>query len=263
MRYLIRLAFVGTAYCGWQSQSNGPSVQAQVMNAVRKVCGTVDRFSGCSRTDSGVHALDFCAAFTVSRFINPENLMRALNANLPPDISVFSAAEVPDSFHPRYDVKKKEYLYRIDPSPVRSPFLLNRVWHRPGRYDPDFLNRAAAELTGIQDFRSFMAAGSRITDCTRHVFDAHFECSGRTVDFYVSADGFLYHMVRIMVGTLLEAAKRDDPDYPRRVLAARNRNAAGMTAPACGLYLNRVFYDETEGGTEWNPKQNEPFADWI
>lgn len=242
MKYLIRLSFVGTAYCGWQTQKNGPSVQACVMDALRTIFGSVSEFSGCSRTDSGVHALDFCASFTVPRDMPCERLVLAMNANLPRDIAVLSAVPVPDDFHARYSVKKKEYRYRINPSPVRSPFLENRAWHRPGEYDLALLNQAAAYLCGTHDFRSFMAAGSKIEDCTRTVFDAHFESAGETLDFYVSADGFLYNMVRIMVGTLLDVPHRFSPEDLPEIIAARDRSRAGMTAPAHGLYLNRVEY---------------------
>lgn len=242
MKYLIRLSFVGTAYCGWQMQKNGPSVQACVMDALRKIFGSVSEFSGCSRTDSGVHALDFCASFSVPSQLPCDKLVAALNANLPKDISVFSAIPVDQSFHARYSVVKKEYRYCINPSPVRSPFLENRAWHRPGEYDLDLLNAAARNLCGTHDFRSFMAAGSKIEDCTRTVYDAHFESAGDTLDFYVSADGFLYNMVRIMVGTLLDVPRRCSPDDVINILQARDRSRAGMTAPAHGLYLYRVTY---------------------
>ncbi len=242
MRYLIRLAFDGTSYCGWQTQKNGPSVQSCVMDAVKKIFGTVSDFSGCSRTDSGVHAADFCVTFTVPGEMPPEKLILALNANLPRDIAVFSAQPAEEGFHARYSVKKKEYRYRIYTAPVRSPFLEGYVWHRPGEYDVNLLNAAASPLTGTHDFRSFMAAGSKIEDCTRTVFDAHFEQNGDCLDFYVSADGFLYNMVRIMVGTLMEVPRRFSPDDIPTVLSARDRTAAGPTAPPEGLFLHRVEY---------------------
>lgn len=242
MKYLIRLSFVGTDYCGWQIQKNGPSVQACVMDAIRKIFGEVSEFSGCSRTDSGVHALDFCASFSVPGQMPCEKLILAMNATLPKDISVHSACFVSEEFHARYNVKKKEYRYRIYTASSRSPFLEDRAWHRPGEYDLVLLNKAAEALRGTHDFRSFMAAGSKIEDCTRTVFDAHFEQDEDTLDFYVSADGFLYNMVRIMVGTLLEVPYRFSPDDVAEILASKDRSRAGMTAPAHGLYLNRVEY---------------------
>ena len=242
MKYLIRLSFIGTAYCGWQTQKNGPSVQVCVMDAIRKIFGEVSEFSGCSRTDSGVHALDFCVSFSVPGQTPCEKLILAMNANLPKDIAVHSACTVSEDFHARYCVKKKEYRYRIYTGAVRNPFLEDLAWHRPGEYDLDLLNKAAKTLQGTHDFRSFMAAGSKIEDCIRTVFDAYFEADGDNLDFYVSADGFLYNMVRIMVGTLLDVPRRFSPSDVAEILSAKDRSRAGMTAPAHGLYLNRVDY---------------------
>ena len=242
MKYLIRLAYNGADYCGWQMQTNGPSVQNEVMTALRKIFGSVTEFSGCSRTDSGVHALDFCASF-VSPFDLPcDRLVTALNANLPRDIVVQSAQPAAVDFHARYNVKRKEYLYRIRTTPLRDPFSENLVWHRPGEYDLAAMNLGASFLCGTHDFRSFMAAGSKIEDCTRTVFDAHFEQGDGELRFYVSADGFLYNMVRIMVGTLTEIPHRYSPEDIKNILAACDRSCAGGTAPARGLYLNRVEY---------------------
>lgn len=240
MKYLIRLRFDGSAYCGWQTQKNGPSVQNAVMDAVRSVFGSVNGFSGCSRTDSGVHAMDFCVSFSVPGQIPCDRLPAALNSHLPRDISVFSASEVEEEFHARYSVKRKTYSYLIDPAPIRSPFRENRVWHRPGEYDPAALTAAAQALVGTHDFTSFMAAGSKITDAVRTVFDAGFSFTADgLLEFRVSADGFLYHMVRIMVGTLITGISNGELSA---VLSARDRSRAGSTAPACGLYLAKVEY---------------------
>ena len=242
MKYLIRLSYDGTDYCGWQMQKNGPSVQACVMDAIRGVFGSVTEFSGCSRTDSGVHALDFCASFRPAFDLPCEKIPVTLNAKLPGNIAVKSARTVPDDFHARYSVKQKEYLYRIRTASVRDPFSENRVWHRPANYDLNALNQGASYLCGTHDFRSYMAAGSKIEDCTRTVFRAEFEQTEEELHFYVSADGFLYNMVRIMVGTLLEIPQRMPPEAILRILEAKDRSQSGMTAPACGLYLNRVVY---------------------
>lgn len=223
-------------------QKNGPSVQACVMDSLRTVFGSVTEFSGCSRTDSGVHALDFCASFSTPFDLPCDRLIAALNARLPRDIAVLSAEPVPAEFHARYSVKSKEYLYRIRTAPLRDPFSEGLVWHRPGEYDLSAMNRGAYFLCGTHDFRSFMAAGSKIEDCTRTVFDARFESAGEEIRFYVSADGFLYNMVRIMVGTLTEIPRRFSPEAVAEILEAKDRARAGATAPACGLYLNRVDY---------------------
>lgn len=240
MRWLIRLSFVGAAYCGWQKQINGVSVQEKVMDAVCAVFGGTERFSGCSRTDAGVHALDYCASFSVDRSMEPQRLISALNAHLPADIAVFSAVPVSEAFHARYDVKQKTYHYRIRTALFRSPFDEGRVWHRPGAADLSALNAAAKPLVGTHDFTSFMAAGSKITDAVRTVYDASFFPEKDGVVFSVSADGFLYHMVRIMVGTL--TANGTTPEKIAAVLEGKDRSLAGVTAPACGLYLARVEY---------------------
>ena len=242
MKYRIRLAYNGKNYCGWQMQKNGPSVQACVMDVLRKIFGSVTEFSGCSRTDSGVHALDFCASFSSPFALPCDRLVTAMNALLPRDITVLSAEPAEESFHARYSVKKKEYLYRIRTAPLRDPFGEDLVWHRPGEYDLAVMNRAASYLCGTHDFRSFMAAGSKIEDCTRTVFDARFEQTAEELRFFVSADGFLYNMVRIMVGTLTEVPRRFSPEDVKAALEAKDRTRAGSTAPACGLYLNRVEY---------------------
>ena len=241
MNYLIRLSFVGTAYCGWQMQKNGPSVQEQVMNAVKQTFGSVERFAGCSRTDSGVHATDYCVSFTVPGNIPCDKLPDALNARLPRDITVFSAVNVSDDFHARYSVKRKTYCYFIDPHRHPTSFWANRVWHRPGEYDLPALSAAAEGFVGKYDFTSFMAAGSKITDAKRTVFSASVDSTPEGwICFSVTADGFLYNMVRIMVGTLLSDGMT--AERIGQIIAARDRKAAGMTAPAEGLYLTKVEY---------------------
>ena len=242
MKYKMRLSYVGSGFCGWQTQKNGPSVQACVMESLCKIFGSVTGFSGCSRTDSGVHALDYCVSFSAPKVIPCDKLILAMNANLPPSVAVFDVQPAEEDFHARYSVKSKEYLYRIRTDPVRDPFSEGLVWHRPGEYDPDAMNRGASVLCGTHDFRSFMAAGSKIEDCTRTVYGARFEDCGKEIRFYVSADGFLYNMVRIMVGTLVEIPRRFSPEDVEAILRAKDRSKAGMTAPAAGLYLHRVEY---------------------
>jgi len=242
MKYRMRLSYVGTGFCGWQTQKNGPSVQSCVMEALRRIFGSVSDFSGCSRTDSGVHALDYCVSFSAPGEIPCEKLIRAMNANLPRSVAVLDVQPASEEFHARYSVVRKEYLYRIRTDAVRDPFSEGRVWHRSGEYDLSAMNRAAACLCGTHDFRSFMAAGSKIEDCTRTVFGARFEAHGPEVHFFVSADGFLYNMVRIMVGTLVEVPRRFSVEDVAAILEARDRSVAGMTAPAEGLYLRSVDY---------------------
>lgn len=249
MKILLRLSFVGTAYCGWQAQNNGNSIQEKLTAAASQLFGFQCDITGCSRTDSGVHANEFCA--TVSRrgqtelttTVPLDKIPRAINTFLPEDISVYAATAVEDDFHPRYDVKYKEYAYYIHTRPERDAFKAGRVWHYPKRLDTDAMAEAAKHFVGKYDFAAFMAQGSKIVDTVRTVNHAEIERDGDIVVFKVAADGFLYNMVRIMVGTLISVGeKKILPSDIEGIIKGLDRKAAGITAPACGLYLNRVVY---------------------
>ena len=249
MKILIELSFIGTAFCGWQSQKNGGSVQETLTEAAGKLFGFPCDITGCSRTDSGVHAIGYRAAITargadsIITSIPVGAVPRALNTFLPQSISVLSAREVPDTFHPRYDVKYKEYLYRILDRPERDAFLAGRCWHIPHRLDEGAMDLGAKAFIGRHDFSSFMAAGSDIKDTVRTVTAASVVREGSTVVFRVSADGFLYNMVRIMTGTLVRIGEgKASATDVQKVISARDRSAAGVTAPAEGLFLNKVVY---------------------
>ncbi|MBQ8356243.1 MAG: tRNA pseudouridine(38-40) synthase TruA [Clostridia bacterium] len=254
-KILLTVAYVGTAYCGYQVQPNGITVQEVLGNAAKALFGYPCDIVGCSRTDSGVHARGFCAAVSqkgknrLETAIPPERIARALNAHLPDDISVLHSVQVSSEFHPRYDVVSKEYEYLIYNGRERDPFLLDRAWHIPTPIDADALDRmslAAAHFVGRQNFSAFRAVGADTDagDAVRTVFEAKVERKGDLISFRVRADGFLYHMVRIMAGTLAAVAKGSiaPGDIPA-LIASGDRHRAGVTAPACGLYLDRVFYD--------------------
>ena len=233
-------------------QPNAPSIQAELNKAARILFGYDCDIVGCSRTDSGVHANEFCA--TVSKkgsddlitSLPPERVPLAFSAHLPPDISVFDAKWVSSDFHPRYDVIEKEYIYRIYNNPVRSPFWEGRAYHLPRVLDEDALkrmNRAAQHLVGKHDFAAYMAQGSTVATTVRTIKSASVEKEGEMLIFRVSADGFLYNMVRILAGTLIDVGLgKIDPDDIPNITASCDRSRSGMTVPACGLYLNRVLY---------------------
>ncbi len=252
MKVLLKLRFVGTAYNGYQVQKQTPTVQRELNLATRALFGYECDVVGCSRTDAGVHAKMFCAAVNkrgqsdLPTAVNVRDIPRALSHYLPPDIAVTAACAVPDTFHPRYDVAEKEYEYRFLFSPVRDPFEEYRSWHIPGTPAPDALCRmqaAAATWCGKQDFSSYMAQGSKIRDAVRTVTRTSVEREGDIVTFRVCADGFLYHMVRIMAGTLFEVAVgKTAPDKVPGITATHSRAAAGRTAPSHGLYLSCVRY---------------------
>ena len=252
MKVLLRIAFLGKAYCGYQVQPNGVTVQQKLNEAAKTLFGFDCDIVGCSRTDSGVHANEFCATVTkkgesfLETTIPTEKIARAMSFWLPNDISVLSAVEVDDSFHPRYDVKHKEYVYQIWNSSSRNPFLADRSWHCPKKIDDAgfaAMQKAAEYLKGKHDFASFMAADSKIKDTVRTVFETEVMRQGDLIVFRVCADGFLYNMVRIFVGTLLDVAYgKIQPEDIVTIIASCDRKNAGSTAPPEGLFLNRVVY---------------------
>ena len=252
MKILLHLSFLGTNYCGYQIQPNGITIQQRLNEATRDLFGYDCDIVGCSRTDSGVHANQFCVAVSkkgtsqLDTTIPMERIPQAMAPHLPEDISVIKAELVDDSFHPRYDVKYKEYVYRIWNAPHRNPFLQDRTWHYPKPISDEALarmNQAAAYWKGTHDFSSYMAADSKITDAVRTIYDAEVSRQGDVIEFRVSANGFLYHMVRILMGTLVCVAEgRIAPEEIEILTASKDRSQAGMTAPACGLFLNRVVY---------------------
>lgn len=252
MKILLKISYVGTGYCGYQVQPNGISIQQRLNEAAKSVFGFDCDIVGCSRTDSGVHANEFCATVAkkgeeeLPTAIPAERIPLAMCAYLPQDIAVFSATWVPNEFHARYDVKEKEYLYRFYNRAVRSPFEENRAAHIPkplSDADIDRMNRAAAYLCGKQDFSAYMAQGSSVKDTVRTVTHASVTRDGDVVCFRIAANGFLYNMVRILAGTLLLVGQgKLAPEDVLRITESKSRAEAGATMPACGLYLNRVLY---------------------
>lgn len=240
----LRLSYDGKHYHGWQVQDNALTVQEVFQDALTKVLGTCPDIKGCSRTDSGVHALDYCVSLKTEHSIPAQRLVRALNHFLPPDIAVYSCEEVDDAFHARYSCTGKEYIYKIWNHPIRDPFGDGYMLHYWYHLDETVLNEAAKHYIGRHDFTSFCTLDSRDKgDLTRTVTKAEVTRDGDMVTFTVAADGFLYNMVRIMVGTLLRVAQgKFQPDDIPKILEAKDRTAAGPTAPPWGLYLNRVFY---------------------
>lgn len=246
MKYLLTLSYLGTAYCGWQVQRNAVSVQSRLQDAVQAVLGKRYPVTGCSRTDSGVHADGFCCTIETDNAapsISPASLPFALNCALPHDIAVQSAREVPHDFHPRYDAVRKIYRYLIWNAPCRSPLYHGRAWHCPRHLDAETMCRAAQPLIGQHDFAAFCAAGSSVTDTVRTLYALRVERQDDLITVTAEGNGFLYKMVRILCGTLADAALgRLDPDGIADILQSRDRGRAGQTLPPEGLYLHRVVY---------------------
>ncbi len=250
MKLWLTISYDGRGYAGWQAQDNAKSVQRTLTDAACAVYKRRCLVTGCSRTDSGVHARAYSCTVAfedgdITSVIPAGAAVRALNSALPDDIAVLSASSADDAFHPRYDVKSKTYEYVIRDAEIRSPFLSGLVYETRPISEPSFLrmDAAARAMTGKRDFAAFMASGSKIRDTVREVFDCSLRREGEFVIFSVTADGFLYKMVRTMAGTALAAARgRISPEDVDGIIASRSRACAAETLPPCGLYLCRVDY---------------------
>jgi tRNA pseudouridine38-40 synthase len=247
MKYFAKIKYLGTNFHGFQVQPGLRTVQGELNEALKLATGSECKITGCSRTDAGVHANEFC--ITVENelaTVPPEKLPIAVSRFLPPDLSLFYAKECDNSFHPRYDVVGKEYVYKVKNQKIYDPFLYGRAWFLPRTVTDVGLRRmrlAAEHIIGKKDFSAFMADGSDTLDTVRCVSYLNIEKNGDDITFSIFADGFLYNMVRIIVGTLIEVAfGRFEPDDIANIILSRDRKNAGMTAPAEGLYLNRVDY---------------------
>ena len=248
MKYFAKIKYLGTNFCGFQVQPNKRTVQGELCAAMNSVFGVECKVTGCSRTDSGVHANEFCITIENEGGTVPaDKLDIAIARFLPEDISLFFAKECDSSFHPRYDAIGKEYLYKILNSRVSDPFLVDRAWFLPRHITDEGLKKmraASRHLLGKHDFSAFMAAGSDTEDTIRNVKYIDIQRIGENVEIKIFADGFLYNMVRIIVGTLTEVAfGRFSVDQISEILKSGKRENAGMTAPAEGLYLNRIEYE--------------------
>ena len=242
---LMSLCYDGTNYHGWQVQKNAVTVQEVFQGALARLLGEDVDIKGCSRTDAGVHANMYCVSAKIDSKIPCDRLKMALNRFLPRDIAVTGAVEVPLDFHARYSCSGKEYVYKIWNEPVRNPFWHGRAFHYWYHLDVEKLDSAAKNFIGKHDFTSFCTLDKRNPEnMVRTVKAFSVERNGGLVEMRVTADGFLYNMVRIMVGTLLRVAMgRIETQEIPDIISAKDRAKAGPTAVAHGLYLNRVFYD--------------------
>ncbi len=242
-RICLTVAYDGTAYCGWQVQKNGRTIEEELNRAITELTGEKTQVIGASRTDAGVHALCNLAVFDTSFCIPANKFSYALNQRLPRDIRVWESKEVAADFHPRRCKSKKTYEYHIlnaaFPNPVKR--LYSYFTYTP--LDVEKMRRAAAYLVGEHDFASFCSAGSQADTTIRTIYELTVVRSGEEIAIRVSGSGFLYNMVRIIVGTLIEAGNgRMEPEKMAEILAAKDRTAAGPTAPACGLILTEICF---------------------
>lgn len=241
---LLTISYDGKNFHGWQIQQNAYTVQEALQASLSKIIGSDFGVKGCSRTDSGVHANMYCVSVKTTHPIPPERLKAALNRWLPMSVAVIDCKEVSPEFHARYSCKSKEYVYKIWNSETRNPFLNGYALHYRYKIDEKLLNDAAQAYVGSHDFTSFCTLDNRdMGDMTRTVKSFSVTREGDIVYMTVEADGFLYNMVRIMVGTLLRVQQgKIPPDGISDIIEKKNRAFSGPTAPACGLYLNRVVY---------------------
>ena len=247
LKFKLIVAYDGTAYQGWQVQKTGTGVQELIEAACGKMFPSVKRIHSSSRTDTGVHALGMVAHVEIPRaeFKMPAGrLAIALNAFLPGDIRVMSAVRVPDAFHARFDAKGKQYRYFVWNHASMNPLLQNRAWHLPWKLDVPAMRAAAKLFIGRHDFKSFAATRSyEMESNVRTLTRCDIKKSGETLTFIIEGDGFLYKMCRGIVGTLVQVGQGKIPLAEiKNILASRDRRVAGVTAPAHGLVLWKVFY---------------------
>ena len=248
MTYLLWIAYKGTNYGGFQVQPNAPTVCAAVQDAMQRVLGCRPDVKGCSRTDAGVHARRFALSFCYTGKVPAEKMVQAFNANLPPDIRALEIWPVTENFHARYAAHAKTYRYYILNARVDDPFTFDTCCRIGPELDVAAMQAAAEQFVGTHDFLALCASGSSVAahgDTVRTITRCTVERAGDRVTITVTADGYLYNMVRILSGTLVEAGlhKRTPESIPA-LLASRDRRQAGQTLPAKGLFLEDVAYSE-------------------
>jgi len=242
------MRYDGSAYHGWQVQKTDVSVGETVEKAVSKVCRHRVHVVGCGRTDAGVHALRYCASFRTDCAIPIDRVPLAVNTRLPGDISVVDAVEAPEDFNAIGSCIQKEYVYRILNSRIRDPFLDRRVCFWPSPLDFPLLREAGAAFEGTHDFAAVRSVGTETKTTVRTVHWCRAEKEGDLISVYVCADGFLYNMVRAIVGTMVYAAYgKLRPEEIPGLLETGDRRLTGPTMPPQGLYMNRIWYDGAVG----------------
>lgn len=247
-RIMLKVAYDGTNYNGWQVQPNGITIEGQLNKALHGLLGEEIAVIGASRTDAGVHALCNIAVFDTESRIAPEKIAPALNARLPEDIRIQESVRVPDHFHPRRCNTRKTYEYRIYTGKYENPIGRQYAHFVYVPLDAEKMQKAADYLVGEHDFKSFCVAKAQVLTTVRTVYEAKIRKEGAYLIFRISGNGFLFNMVRIIAGTLLEVGRGNmQPEQMKTILEAKDRQAAGPTAPARGLTLVEFeFCDEPQ-----------------
>lgn len=261
--FLLTLRYDGTDFCGWQKQPGRRSVQETVERAITAITNEPHlRLNASGRTDAGVHALAQTANFFSRTRLSCAVLLRGINAQLPPDVAATAVLEVPQSFDANKDARSKRYRYLIQTGSWPDPLLRRYAWFVRGNLDLSVMRAAGEYLLGRHDFRAFAASGSERLSTIRTVLAVDIDASGECLQVEVEADGFLYNMVRCIVGSLVEVGRgRWSPERMREALHSRDRRLAGPTAPPHGLFLLSVRYDPSLLGC-LAPQQGSDIA-WI
>lgn len=243
---MVEIQYDGTNYNGWQIQPNSRTIQEEIMKALKKLTGKEISINGSGRTDAGVHAYGQVASFILESNIPVDRLPLALNSNLPNDISIINAMEVPMDFHARYSAIGKRYIYHIYEGRYRNPLFRNYSYHIHYKLNHEKMRDGAKLLLGTHDFRGFMASGSSVENTVRTIRDLDIIIKDNSIYVYIEGDGFLYNMVRIITGTLVEVGMgKISIEQVNRALETKDRTVAGHTAPPQGLFLDKVFYPLT------------------
>ena len=238
------MEYDGTNYAGWQRQTNGISVQEVLERAFEAASGESVRIHGAGRTDAGVHAMAQVAHLDTLCSIPSEKICYALNMHLPPDIRVKCSEQAEDDFHSRFDAKGKHYRYTISNAAHAPAIYRHTAAHVRGLLDVSAMRDAAAHIVGTHDFAAFCASGSEVKGTVRTIYSLTITHEEPFIHIDIKGSGFLYHMVRIIAGTLIEIGqKKRIPDSMRQIIESKNRERAGVTAPAKGLMLVSVFYE--------------------
>lgn len=246
MNVRLLLEYDGSSFCGWQFQPSQRSVQGVLQSALLRVTGEITAVHGSGRTDAGVHALGQVASFVTEAGIPPDRFKPAINRLLPPDVRVLSSAQVPDDFHARYSALSKTYMYKVVQADVTPPLMRDRAWAVRQSLDLEAMRAALATLLGTHDFRAFCRGGSSVTRTVRTITQAELrvEPDQGTIELWVSADGFLYNMVRIIAATAIRVGMGKLPvDVFVSAIATGLRSLLPYTAPPQGLYLASVRYE--------------------
>ena len=238
----IEIQYNGKNYCGWQKQPSSLGIQGTIEKSIYEITNEKVKITGSGRTDAGVHALGQVANFKIESNIPSEKIANALNAKLPKDIAIVNSCEVDDDFHSRYSAKKKTYRYLIYNSPYRSPIYKDISYHVKYELDFEKMCREAKSLLGEHDFVGFMSSGSSVKDKVREIYDISLCKKEDLIVIEIEGNGFLYNMVRIIVGTLVDIGRNRIKESLEAVISSKSRSSCGHTAPAHGLFLKKVDY---------------------